>query len=155
MTFSWRSCCPPSLLLNFVASEEDKCFSRDDCVRIGFSRVFSSTKYGTMYSFISSSAISRCPPDTFTNLTLPASSNVLKPIQSSIYSSVCTRKNNTIKNPRLHWWVVRFNLLVYNVLPVVQEVLVPKLHQESIQTKKFLSVPKPNHYQTERHFKMH
>ncbi|MFS7925792.1 hypothetical protein Hanom_Chr04g00289261 [Helianthus anomalus] len=69
--------------------DDDKCCWRVDFVRTGLSGVFSSIKYRTMYSFISSSDMSRCLPDTFTNLTLPASSNVLKPIQSSIYSLVC------------------------------------------------------------------
>lgn len=57
-----------------------------------FSRA-SSTKYGTIYFFISSSEISRCPPVTVTNFTFPASSNVLNPIQSSIYNRVYTYIN--------------------------------------------------------------
>lgn len=93
--FNWRSCCPPSFLIRkLVASESDF-----DSIKIGFweASASSSTKYGTMYFFISSSVMSRCPPVTFTNLTLPASSNVLNPIQSSIYNLVY-KYINKIKN---------------------------------------------------------
>lgn len=47
-----------------------------------------SERYGTICFFMSSWDIWRWFPETLTNLTFPASSKVLKPIQSSVYSLV-------------------------------------------------------------------
>jgi len=51
-----------------------------------------SQRYGTICFFMSVWDIWRWFPETLTNFTFPASSKVLKPIQSSVYSLVYNRK---------------------------------------------------------------
>lgn len=55
-----------------------------------------SERYGTICFFMSSWDIWRWFPETLTNMTFPASSKVLKPIQSSVYSLVYTKSKQTL-----------------------------------------------------------